>query len=232
MKRGYSRQTGSESQASDQSIIDRINRRGSTQSNLWIFESPKNARRLTIAGDLNFMLCVLLEGDTSVASYKVAPGPYQIAVNGTSASVVPDLEIERQTGPNEWWEVRRSQPRKREDSAPQSALARAAEITGTLYCQRTEKYVAGRATAFDNWLLLCAAMTRARHFAAHREASVLRRHLSDSGRVCVRELLQDVTIDRALMVATIARFLQAGRATADLESKFFTEETTLTARSI
>jgi hypothetical protein len=122
--------------------------------------------------------------------------------------------------------------RQRYNGTSSSALARAAEIAGVLYFQKTEKHVAGKAIAFDNWLLLCAAMTRARHFAAHREASVLRRHLSDFGTVSVRELLQDTAIDRALMVATIARFLQAGRATADLDTKFFTEVTTLKARSI
>lgn len=232
MRRGYSRKPDSESQVSGQTVIDRINRRGRTQSNLWIFESPKNSKRLSINGDLNFMLCVLLEGDTSVAGYKVAPGPYHIAIDGVSTSVVPDLEIERQTGPIEWWEVKRSQAKKHKNGAPPSTLARASEITGSLYCDRNDKHVAGKAIAFDNWLLLCAAMTRARHFATHREASVLRRHLSDTGKVSVRELLADSTIDRALMIATVARFLQAGRATADLDNMFFTEDTILTARSV
>lgn len=217
---------------SGQSLLQRINERGRKPFNLWIFESPKNGRRLTIDGDLNFMLCVLLEGDPSVAGYKVRPSPFRIPVGGDLVEVCPDLEVERRDGSNEWWEVTRSTSSRSKAPAPPSVLAGAAEPGGAVYVKRTERDVAGKAVAFDNWLLLCAAMTRARHYPSHREARVLRGHLDSSGKVSVRELLQQDGIDRALMVATIARFLQAGRVSANLDTRLFSEETLLVAEAV
>jgi len=232
MKRTYSRSVGGQQQHEKQSPLARIGRRGRTQSNLWIFDSPKNVKRLTIAGDLNFMVCVLLESDISVAAYKVKPGPYPTVIDDEHTSIVPDLEVEYQHGKREWWEIRRSQTQhgKRESSV--SPIARAAETAGIGYLQRTENDMVDKAVAFDNWLLLCAAMTRARHFPMHHESGVLHNLFEESRTATVGQLLRVATVDRGLMVATIARFLQAGRLSAELETTLFCEETVLTARAV
>lgn len=230
MRRGYSRPIDSRQTNTGQSPRSRIGRRGRTQANLWIFDSPKNEKRLTISGDLNFMLCVLLEGDSSVVGYKNEPGPYSIVLDGQPTNIVPDLEVQYQRGNVEWWEIRRSPTQHQKRDPPATQLARAAAAAGMGYSQRTEKDIAGKAVVFDNWLLLCAAITRARHFSAHREASLLRRTLEHSP-TSVRELLNDPTVDPALMIATIARFLQTGRASAELETQFFCEDTILKAQS-
>lgn len=232
MKRSYSRSADNQHDTTLELPLARIRRRGRTQSNLWIFESPKNAKRLTITGDLNFMLCVLLEGDTSVARYKVEPGPYHIVLDAQPVNVVPDLEVERYVGKTEWWEVTRSPLQNSKQRTVVSQLARAAAIAGVTYSLLTDKDLLGKAVAFDNWLMLCAAITRARHLPAHHEASFLRNQLENLSNVSVRDLLREPGIDPALMISTIARFLQAGRASAELDTKFFCEETVLRARFV
>lgn len=101
--------------------------------NPWIFESPKNARRLTIDGDLNFMLCVLLEGDVSVTGYKVLNGSDKGLVESTAANIFPDLIVERSSGPAEWWEVSRSGQQLRDQASASSPLAQAAELASAVY---------------------------------------------------------------------------------------------------
>lgn len=173
------------------------------------------------------MVCVLLEGDLSVAAYKVEPCLHPMVLDGEHANIIPDLEVEYQRGEREWWEICRAQGGRELSKSP---IARAAERAGIGYLRRTERDVANKAVAFDNWLLLCAAMTRARHFPAHHEAGVLRSWFEKSPAATVGELLRLATVDRALMVATIARFLQTGRISAELETALFCEDTVLTAR--
>ena len=50
--------------------LSAIRKRSTKVSNLWIFESPKNDRRLTISGDVPFMHVVLLESDVEVIGYE------------------------------------------------------------------------------------------------------------------------------------------------------------------
>jgi hypothetical protein len=212
------------------SVLESIARRGNKPFNLWIFDSPKNGARLRISGDLCFMLCVLLEGDTSVKRYKVDSGPYLTVVDGEPINISPDIEVERYDGPAEWWELVSSQLTKRRKKPESGVMALAAASVGTVHVRRSADDMNGKAVAFDNWLLLSAAINRARHYGGHYEARILRRFLDLDRKVTVGKLLQQEGIDQALMIAQIAQFLHAGRACCDLDSRLFCGDTLLRAR--
>jgi len=210
------------------SVQSRIAERGSKAFNLWIFDSPKNAQRLYIAGDLCFYFCVLLEGDLSVSRYQVRSEPYELKIEGRQISVGPDIEVFRVGGKKEWWDLTTSKSSKSRAEALKDHMLAAAAISDAEYVRKTEKDLIGKNVAYDNWLLLTSAINRARDYPNYMEAKAIRKYMERNGNATLNKLLQEEGIDPALMIAAVASLLQSGKLSANLEQKLFCENTVLT----
>lgn len=202
-----------------------LQKRGRHPSNIWIFDSPKNEKRISIQGDVAFMHIVLLEGDVSVISYDVEPEPVYSVIDGETRQTKLDAIVRFRDGHEEWWEFKRSKDigagRQGRSKAQLSAQAQAAQVAGIKYEIKTENNLRGREILFDNWLTLCAAMTRARTCATFTEEYQLRRTLNAVRRTTFGSLLSCPDIDPALMIAAVARNLAAGTLKTDLKDSLF-----------
>ena len=139
------------------------------------------------------------------------------------------------SGQDEWWEFKRAQdagPSRQGRARKQlDAQATAASAAGVIYRILTERDLVGKGILFDNWLHLCAAITRARGCATYREAEVLRERLALRDNCTLGELMSDNAIDPALMLAVVARLLQAGELSANLETEYFRRASLLSRRT-
>ncbi|MGB9989867.1 hypothetical protein [Pseudoduganella rhizocola] len=191
--------------------------RRTPQSNVWFFDSPKNNTRLSIETDLAFMHLVLLEGDPSVVRYwPVQRGEYNLpAAAGTST------RIDRRDGSQEWWHFKRVTRTERRAATAKASerneVRDAAQSAGAVYLIKTDTDLRDEVFRFDNWLTLCAAMTRCRgHFLGHEMDRIAQRlDLQDA--VTLKALLTLEDADPALMLAAVARALQAGAIATELK---------------
>lgn len=203
-------------------------------SNLWVFDSPKINRRFTVHGDVNFMYLILLEGDADVIAYDPAPAPVFTDIDNERVQTLIDAIVYFRDGHEEWWEFKRAAdagPARQGRAKKQlAAQAQAASAAGRKYVVKTERDLEGRSYEFDNWLHLCAMMTRARGIAHFAESEVLRQRLDAHDCALVGTLLQEANIDPGLMLAAIATALQRGQAGAELRSELFGAHTVLRRR--
>ncbi|HYD62090.1 MAG TPA: hypothetical protein VEC35_17125 [Noviherbaspirillum sp.] len=216
------------------SIHSDIKARQGHLSNLWVFDSPKINRRFTVHGDVNFMHLVLLEGDVNVVSYDPAPQPVFADIENDKVQTFLDAIVYFRDGHEEWWEFKRAAdagPTRRGRAKRQlSAQAQAAGAAGKKYVIKTERDLEGRSYEFDNWLHLCAMITRARGIAHFKESELLRQRLCAHDYANVGMLLQEPNIDSGLMLSAIASALQQGHAYAELQCELLGTHTTLRRR--
>lgn len=201
-------------------------------ANLWFFQSPKNQTTLTIVGDVQFMHIVLLEGRPEVAYYVLVGDPFNLErIPGKKANT-GYIEVSYKGGrsercvftePNlETWHSSPQQAGNLPDT-PQNSTSEAAVVV------LTEKELRGKEILFNNWVTLCAFMTRARGASTGVETRLVYSILRDRERVRVGELLDLERVDPALMYAEIARVLQEGIAVCELEKRYFTNESIIAA---
>lgn len=197
-----------------------IRKRAAKVSNLWIFDSPKNNRRQTVAGDVPFLHLILLEGDTSVAGYDLVDDPFSVMGHSDSGYV----RVRGHDGGQYWLVVKRQgkkrNSKQREATLP-CALVEKATLAGVKLHARSELELAGKDVLLDNWMTLCAIMTRARSCASYQETEqflgVLARHDS----IYVKDVLGLRGVDPAIMLAVVAKALQDGMVRADLSRQLF-----------
>jgi hypothetical protein len=197
-----------------------IRNRAQKVSNLWIFDSPKNNRRLTVSGDVAFLHLVLLEGDPNVSGYDLIDDPFRITSNSQQGYV----RLRLKDGSQAWLTLGRHRTRdtSNDDQACRDSVLQAkASNAGVALIHRTELDLAGRDVLIDNWLTLCAIMTRARSYACHVETE---RFLSCFARYdapSISSMLAMPEIDPGVMLAVVAKALQSGRYSADLDRQLF-----------
>ncbi len=202
--------------------LSAIRKRGQKVSNLWIFDSPKNDRRLTVSGDVPFMHLVLLEGDTTVVGYDLVDDPFNISSAGDSGYV----RVRLRDGGQHWLLIGRggrTKPKQGKAEKPfiPEQLHEKAAAAGVQLFRRTELELTGQEILFDNWLTLCAIMTRARACPAYLETQLLLAALDrhESLRVC--DVLGLGSADPAIMLAVVAKALQSGIVQTDLSRRLF-----------
>lgn len=213
-------------------VFPALKQRRRHQSNIWFFDSPKNNRRFTITGDVAFMHFVLLEGDLSVESYDPDPPPVNASIDGEVRQTKLDAHVRLKTGHIEWWEFKRLQdsgPSREGRSQPQlSAQAQAAAIAGVPYRVKTDLDLKHKEIHFDNWLTLCAGISRCRNQPLYREADMLADRFAIQKAIRFGSLLDIPEIDPAHMLAVVALSLQAGTVETNLESALFGRTSILT----
>lgn len=215
-------------------VMPALKSRKSTQSNIWIFESPKNDQRFIVEGDVAFMHLILLEGDLSVVSYDptavLACASNHAAQPRTSSHAVVYFTDEHR----EWWEFKRSNqknPHKGSRAARQAEAMAYAAAAGIPYRVLTELDLRNKEVLFDNWLLLCAVMNRARHRPMFSEADILHHRLAAHSSITISSLLQEAGIDPALMLAVVAKSLQQGIVQTELDREFFGPNSMISRRT-
>ncbi|MES2072729.1 MAG: hypothetical protein V4488_20385 [Pseudomonadota bacterium] len=198
------------------SVAPALKERGGKNENLWFFESPKNDIRFVAKGDLDFVSFVLLEGDTSVSSYNPYPGPMTFESSGTPQKIEVDASVHFRDGRTEFWQFRREEPKTRNQG-----------ITNSQFRVITDKEFRSKEILFDNWSVLCAAITRARNYPVIREAQVLHSELKERQQVTYGALLDIQGVEPALMLSIVAKSLQLGDLQTDLANTLFNSSSVL-----
>lgn len=205
------------------SVIPTLRKRGRHPSNIWIFDSPKNNRRFAIDGDIAFMHAVLLEGDKNILAYDYSPRPVTAIVDNECYSTTLDAVVTLADGRDEWWEFKWSidtgSDREGRSKKQLKAQAQAAQEKGVTYRIKTENDLRNKELLFDNWLLLCAAITRANYQSLIHEMAVAHRMFQLHRQLNLSNLLNVPETDPALMLAVIGKELQTGRLEANLETE-------------
>jgi hypothetical protein len=191
-------------------------------TNIWVFDSPKNGERFIIDSDHAFMHCLLLEGDVTVKTYKYGAMPIlAIGSSGAIKKLERNAVVSYHDGRQAWWIFRRS---KRDQSDAENKFneivniqSSAARHEGVELEIRTEKHLKKYEILADNWLHLCAAMTRTRTITAVDETDYVVRQLNGFGVCTLGSLLDCDEMDPALVLSTIARLLQSGTVVAELD---------------
>lgn len=217
-----------------QEVLDQHTRRVSTRpvvrnerqtkANIWFFDSPKNNRRSIISSDLSFMHAVLMEGDVHVASYQMAPDPFVIQDSGTSKFIHVGARVKLRNGTEQWLDFRRVEglsPSKRQALLKADEMEQQALAFGVSYHIRTDLELRGQEIVFDNWLTLCAAITRCRNQTLARERQAFSQHLARQGAISLADLIEIEGIDIACMTAVIAISLQQGITNTNLSTQLF-----------
>jgi hypothetical protein len=210
-------------------VFPAIIKRQKAVANIWFFDSPKNGKRQIISGDLAFMSFVLLEGVQSVHSYDPRPTPVSILYEGTSKEVTAGGYVHLMNGETEWWDfhyIRRANGQN-DDSRLLPPLA--AKEHGMRYQVRTKSDMRNKAVLFDNWLNLCAGMSRCRSMLLHKELECILEATQDSN-TTVGNLLE-AGMDPANMFAAIGISLQRGNVWTDLERQLIGYESVLQRRA-
>lgn len=216
------------------SVTPAIKNRKSHLSNIWLFDSPKIDRRFVIEGDVAFMHFVLMEGDQEIARYDPSPVPVSTIIDGEVRQTKLDAAVYFTDGRTEWWEFKRANDAGANRSGrarPQlSAQAQCASLEGVKYRLLTDLDLRDKQILFDNWLLLCAAITRAKRQPVFHEARILEARLDTYHVITLGALLEDPQVDAGLMLAVIAEALQQGRICTDLAQTLFSKKSVLERR--
>lgn len=191
-----------------------------TVSNLWLFHSPKNNLRFAIQTDRDFAHFILLEGNVDVVRYSPYPVQSVLEMPKAKAEFSPSAKVYFRDGSSEWW-VFREIPAVSKGRKPASSLE-------TVHCDGDRiRYFGrddfkGREIEFDNWLILCAAITRNGHYSKHTETTQLARLAQLKKSFRLRESLEMSSVDPSLMLSAVAALLQKGQLTTELKRCLFT----------
>jgi hypothetical protein len=215
-------------------VFPALKKRRQHQSNIWFFDSPKNNKRFTITGDLAFMHLVCLEGAPRISGYVPAPGQVVAPINGQACPIQVGAQVYYCDGTLEWWDFKRLEHGARSKKARSASepLANdvkrvAASAAGATYHVKTDRDLLGQEIWFDNWLTLCAAITRCRGQFLEREAEIFSQRMTLQHAVTLENLLGIPGIDVAHMLAVIAMALQRGTVRANLNSQLLSRMTLL-----
>ncbi|GJI93640.1 hypothetical protein RugamoR57_03580 [Duganella caerulea] len=205
-----------------------VNNRKNPLTNLWFFDSPKTEKRLSIATDPLFMHVVLLEGDQSVIGYAVKDAN----AAGHEDDLLPSLRVYYQDKRVQWWDVKWSDRAGRSDDAAalskrHRAMEESAYASGATFHVKTEKDLRGNEILFDNWLNLCASITRCRSVSIAREAVAIKNAFLSAASLRYADLVALPETDPAHIFALVAQALQRGDLRADLENELFGPQTVL-----
>jgi hypothetical protein len=218
------------------SVSEQQRSRKNHLSNIWVFDSPKNNRRFTVESDVAFMHFILLEGDTTVLRYDPNPEGVTVITDGESKQTIPDAAVYFKDGRTEWWKFGRSTSNRfdRTKNSHASSDASADEIASKNppYKVVTEKELRYKQIQFENWLLLCAAITRVSQHFTFKEENFLRTQLKNHQELVVSSLLEANGNDPGLMLGVIAKLLQQGVLQTELEKKLFGLDSVLMSCSL
>lgn len=200
--------------------LSAVRKRKQKVSNLWIFESPKNNRRLAVSGDVPFMHLVLLEGDITVAGYDLIGDPFNVSSDSDAGYV----RVRGRDGGEHWLVIGRQGQNlhSNEGSAAVSqSLREKAEFARVKMLVLSELELAGKDILLDNWLTLCAIMTRARAYPSYLETEQFLALFSRHGTLRVHDVLGIKGVDPAIMLAVVAKALQDGLIKTELSRRLF-----------
>lgn len=188
-------------------------------ANLWMFHSPKNNLRYPIQTDRDFGQFVLLEGNIEVTRYLPYPLQPVLELHKTASDFAPSAQIFLRDGSTEWW-VFRDMPLK---STPRSRRRDHREVhtDGATVRYYGRDDFTGREIEFDNWLVLCSAITRNLRYDKHNEENLLKELAYSKASFRLRECLGLKGADPSLMLSTVASMLQAGLLRAELKKTLF-----------
>lgn len=206
------------------SPLTAIRHRANKVANLWIFDSPKNRCRLTVVGDVPFMHLILLEGNPQVCGYQLVGDPFELLGGPRNVSSPGYIRVVNSDGPDTWLRIKRSSGREGSSSTENSdrdRLRAGATAARATYAEYSELELRGREIEFENWLILCACMTRVRGNPDYAELTAFVESLESNAGVSVRTLLAVPGVDQATMLAVIAAALQQGTASTELRRSPF-----------
>lgn len=140
-------------------------------ANVWFFESPKNQQRYTIIGDVPFMHTVLLEGDVDVTGYRLVDDPFSINTPPGTSRRDGYLEVSRRDGTRARYTFSLNAYNAHLRVIESEQIPAGVELCGLTLL--TSKELKSKEILFDNWLLLCGAINRARHATNAAELRLL-----------------------------------------------------------
>jgi hypothetical protein len=206
-------------------ISNSIQQRKNHSAYYWIFDSPKNNARISIEGDLPFMFAVLLEANTSIERYEFRT---VTAIGKASKTMIVDkpvLKIVSTAGVEQWKTFSQDNYTGKRNSV---------FLHDEIYCYEernsavevhhgviTPKEIKNKETLFENWLQLCAAINRCRGQSTVSASRIFTDCITNHPITTVENILSSSSADRAVMLAVLARCLQAGIVTANLETRLF-----------
>lgn len=200
-----------------ESVRKAVKKRKDALTNIWIFQSPKNDKRLTIKGDIAFMYCILWEGDPAVKAYELDP-PFHITdPDRTNKPPIVNAVRYLVNGATEWCLFRGEAEKKSSLLIVEVAAARVSATCKVF----TAAQLSTQKILFDNWLNLCAAMTRAKCQTNYTEGRILARRLLQHQQVTLATLLNEEGIDPCVMLGLVARGLAQGSFSTDLDARLF-----------
>lgn len=197
-------------------VFPLLKQRRQHQSNIWFFESPKNCERIAIHSDLAFMHLVLLEGDPAVVRYQVEQLNSHAAQETPNGDERAAATVYMRDGAVQWWDFQREQQSVRrrgaftQDCSSGATKAAAAIAAGAAYHVKTDQDLMGKEILFDNWLTLCALMSRCRNQFLGRETGVMLNALATGQSLRLGYLADLPGIDPALMHGAVAHAMQSG----------------------
>lgn len=170
--------------------------------NLYVFESPKNDKRLAVFGQVCFWHLMLAEGNPEICRYLLCA---DLAAD-VSASDAVDVHYMDETV-ERWYFSRRGLPK--EDQCHYPIIV------------KTEAQIRAAGLLPQNWRFLCAARTRAYGKYAGKELLVLRGLFENRHTVALSEVLAQPGIDVAIMLAAVAHQLAVGALRTELKKQLF-----------
>lgn len=210
--------------------------RESKMANVWIFDSPKNGKRIGVEGDLAFVSMILYEGDFNIEWYRAEPCEVWKNINNKPIKFVCDVCIHYIDGHEEWIKFV-TNDKKDHNSAEQNFTGEACEMPDCVASQDIYRVVRRsdvekRLIEFDNWLLLCSALTRARGFSRFAETDVLYKTIIGQGECSIGKLLKTPNIDPAMMLAAIAEGLIKNQFECNITKQLISLETTISRANV
>lgn len=189
-------------------------------ANLWLFHSPKNDLRYAIQTDRDFAHFVLLEGNVDVVRYLPYPLQPVLKIARVKSEFSPSAKVYFRNGSSEWWFFREVSAAPKGRHRPPAQDSVHSDGDRIRYFGRDD--FKGREIEFDNWLILCAAITRNADYPKHAEQAQLARLAQSKKSFRLRDSLEMSGVDPALMLSTIAALLQKGQLTTELKRTLLT----------
>ncbi len=202
-------------------------KRGASVANIWHFQSPKNRKRVVFVGDLVFMYAVIIEGDVNVENYQINDMEIDVCVEGTIQSFTPAIKVQLTNGSTEWIDFQSIRGRGKTSTMVAGVHQVMRPVFPGIYRIVTDKDLLGSYVLFENWLNLCGMINRCRHLFCGNEDEILLNFFRQNKQIPLSLLLDSEGVDRARMLASVARALQAGIITADLSKSHLTPVTQL-----
>jgi len=181
-----------------------------------------------------FMHMILLEGDPNVQNYSFVGDPFCLQGRAPREEVPGYVDVTQLNGEHTWICVKRSSiagTGERKENVVRNLVKESASEAGAAYAEYSELELRGRELEFENWLILCGCINRAKDLPDYVELSRYLRLVRANSGIAVRTLLEEKDCDPAVMLAVIARSLQSGTAVTELRKAPFCLETVIQGRA-